>query len=100
MGILYASQNQLRVQDEISAIYSIIHASGQPTIRDTPSGRTIVYSARHDALAQILARYLKGIWSMNVTLYRPGFGQMLGVSEGRLLNVQRRLEGLKRFVDE
>jgi nuclear pore complex protein Nup155 len=100
MGVLIASANQLKQQDEISAIQSIINAGGIPTIRDTPSGRTLVYSARHDALAQVMARYLRGVWGSNVTYFRIGFGQMLNVTEGRLLGVQRRLEGLKRFVDE
>lgn len=100
MGVLLGSSSETRSSDLSSAISSILLSSGSPLVRDTTAGKTIIYSARHDALALILSRYLRPIWSSRITAPAGPGRQILGVPQKTLLEVQTKLEGLRGYIDE
>lgn len=99
MGVLLGASHTAKNSDS-SAISSILLSSGVPVIRNGTTGRTILYSARHDGLVLTLSRYLRPIWSARVTTLAGPGQQVLGVSEKILLEVQSRLEGLRSYIDE
>lgn len=99
MGILLGSTStETKSNDLTSAISNILLMSGHPIIKDTSTGRIIIYSARHDALALILSRFLRPIWNQRITIQSTS-GQFLAVPQSLLLSVQSRLEGLKKYID-
>ncbi|KAL7424377.1 hypothetical protein Q5752_000059 [Cryptotrichosporon argae] len=86
--------------DLAAAAAAVLLASEPPAVRAAASGgKTVVYSARHDGLATAIARALRAVWVAKVTATLGG-RQVLGVSEKTLLDVQGRLEALRRYVDE
>ncbi len=90
----------IKQPDTASAVSSIVLSAGSPSVRDGTTGRTIVFSGRHDGLALILARYLRPIWNTRVTMLVAGGRQLLAVPESLLQTVQGRLEQLRRYLDE
>ncbi|OCF37542.1 nuclear pore complex protein Nup155 [Kwoniella heveanensis BCC8398] len=100
MSLQLGATSDLKQADLASAISTILVTSGEPIIKDGTGGKNIYYSGRHDGLAIIIARYLRPIWNVKVTL-PVGPGRLaLGVPESLLLAVQGRLEKLKRYLDE
>ncbi|EIW68747.1 hypothetical protein TREMEDRAFT_63207 [Tremella mesenterica DSM 1558] len=99
MGIMLGSQADLKQSDLHSSVNSILLQAGQPLIKDGTTGRSIVYSSRHDGLALILARFLRPIWNLRVTVSVMG-RQVLNVPESQLLVVQGRLDQLRRYIEE
>lgn len=97
MGILMGSTGDMKQPDLASAVASISAGSSQPALRD--SGRTIIYSSRHDGLALSISRILRPLWSTKVTLLVQG-KQILSVSEQVLIGVQGRLAALRKYVVE
>ncbi|WVF70035.1 hypothetical protein IAT40_004822 [Kwoniella sp. CBS 6097] len=100
MSLQLGATSDLKQADLASAISTILVTSGEPIIKDGTGGKNIYYSGRHDGLAIIVARYLRPIWNVKVTL-PAGPGRLaLGVPESLLLAVQGRLEKLRRYLDE
>jgi nuclear pore complex protein Nup155 len=100
MGITLGAQADLKQADTASAVNSIVLSGGAPALRDGTSGRSIVYSSRHDGLAITLARLLRPLWNVRVTVIVAGGRQVLSLPESQLLSVQGRLEQLRRYVEE
>lgn len=100
MAVLLGSSPEYRNADLTSAAASILLSANPPAIRDTNTGRVILYSQRHDGLALALSRFLRPIWSARVTAPVMGGRQVLGVSQKTLLDVQSRLGGLRTYLDE
>ncbi|WWC87143.1 uncharacterized protein L201_002029 [Kwoniella dendrophila CBS 6074] len=101
MSLQLGATTDLKQFDLASAISTILLSSGEPIIKDGTGGKNITYSGRHDGLALVIARYLRPIWNVKVTIPSgiPG-RQMLAVGESTLLAVQGRLEKLRRYLDE
>ncbi|WVQ69011.1 uncharacterized protein L199_007223 [Kwoniella botswanensis] len=101
MSLQLGATNDLKAVDLASTISTILITSGEPIIKDGAGGKNITYSGRHDGLALIIARYLRPIWNVKVTVPAgvPG-RQILAVTEATLLAVQGRLEKLRRYLDE
>lgn len=100
MGTLLGSTADLQEPEIASTVNTIVNLSASPVVKDSTAGKNITYSTRHDGLALTLARYLRPIWLQNVTIPVMGGRQVLGVGESRLLEVQGRLERLRRYVEE
>ena len=104
MGITLGAQADLKQPDVASAVNTILLSAGAPMIRDGTTGRSIVYSSRHEGFALLLARFLRPIWDNKVTINAPMVGapgrQALGATEGQLLAVQGRLQQLREYLEE
>ncbi|WVQ84070.1 hypothetical protein IAT38_006215 [Cryptococcus sp. DSM 104549] len=100
MALLLGSNTETRHPDLLSALSSIFLSLGEPVVRTTESSRTITYSARHDGLALTVARYLRPIWNVKVTVPLVGGKQGLAVKEATLTSVQGKLDKLRRFIEE
>ena len=100
MGISIGAQADPAQVEIANVISSILLNGGEPMVRDSPTGREIIYSSRHDGLALTVARYLRTIWSAPVLVEVAGRGHCLGVTESVLLAVQSRLDSLKEYTDE
>ena len=100
MGVSMGAYSDLKQPDIGSAVGNILLSAGSPSVRDSATGRAIVYSGRHDGLALTLARYLRPIWNAKFTMLVTGGRQVLGVSESTLLTVQGRLAQLREYIDE
>lgn len=100
MGLTIGAQADANQADTASTVNSILLTAGAPALRESNSGKSIVYSARHDGLAITLARLLRPLWYARVTAVIAGGKQVLSLSESQLLSVQGRLEQLRRYVDE
>jgi nuclear pore complex protein Nup155 len=98
--VLLASDDDATRPDLRNTLQSILNDLGTPSLRGDANAPSIVYSKRHDGLAQTLARCVRGIWNRNVVLYSPTMGFGLGVAEGSLLEAKSRLQGLQRFNSE
>lgn len=103
MGILLGASSDVNTSDISSAINTILLSAGAPYIRDYNSSKSIVYSPRHDGLALILSRFIRPIWALPVTTVSTqngGSAHNLYCSQKTLLDVQSRLEGLRKFMEE
>jgi nuclear pore complex protein Nup155 len=100
MAIQMGSTFDLKQPDIASAVSTILLSAGAPVLRDGNSGKTIVFSPRHDGFATLFARLIRPIWGSKVTAPVVGGRQVLGVKEDVLLGVQGRLEGLRKYIDE
>ena len=104
MGVTLGAREDLKNQNIASAITQILLVSSPPMIRNESTGRTMVYSSRHDGLAMTMARLLRPIWSLKVTRTTPATPttmarQVLGCTERELVEVQGRLEQLRSYVE-
>ena len=88
MGLHLGANSDIKHSDLSSAVSTVILSAGSPTIRESTAGRNIVYSGRHDGLALLLARWLRPIWNVKVTIPAMGGRQVLAVPERMLQNVQ------------
>nr|XP_019008734.1 nuclear pore complex protein Nup155 [Kwoniella pini CBS 10737]OCF47515.1 nuclear pore complex protein Nup155 [Kwoniella pini CBS 10737] len=100
MSLQLGATSDLKAIDLASAISTILITSGEPIIKDGTGGKSITYSGRHDGLALIIARYLRPIWNVKVTVPSVPGRQILALPEATLLAVQGRLEKLRRYLDE
>nr|XP_018265732.1 nuclear pore complex protein Nup155 [Kwoniella dejecticola CBS 10117]OBR87890.1 nuclear pore complex protein Nup155 [Kwoniella dejecticola CBS 10117] len=100
MSLQLGATSDLKALDLASAISTILITSGEPIIKDGTGGKNITYSGRHDGLALIIARYLRPIWNVKVTVPSVPGRQILALPEATLLAVQGRLEKLRRYLDE
>ncbi|KAK8846777.1 hypothetical protein IAR55_005865 [Kwoniella newhampshirensis] len=100
MSLVMGSEADLKQAEISSAISTILLSSGDPVIKDSTGGKIISYSARHEGLALVIARSLRPIWNVKVTVPAVGGRQILAIPESSLLAVQGRLEKLRRYLEE
>ncbi|WWD22088.1 hypothetical protein CI109_106577 [Kwoniella shandongensis] len=100
MSLVLGSETDLKQAEVASAVSTILLSSGDPIIKDSTGGKIISYSARHEGLALAIARYLRPIWNVKVTVPVVGGRLVLAIPESPLLAVQGRLEKLRRYLDD
>ena len=102
MSITLGSRINIKNQDIASSLSQIMHNALAPQIIQGATGRSIIYSSRHDGLALTLARLLRPIWDLRVIAASATITgrQVLACAQSLLVESQGRLEQLRRYMDE
>nr|ODO01102.1 hypothetical protein L204_01827 [Cryptococcus depauperatus CBS 7855] len=100
MALQLCSMPDQRPLDFSSSLSIVLLTSGKPATREGTGGRIIVYSARHNGLALVTARFLRPIWDAKIITQSTNGIQQLGVQESVLNSVQSRLSQLRQFLED
>lgn len=101
MALQIGSEAEGKQPESVSFATNTLFTAEPPSVQTSTNGvRTITYSSRHDGFALSIARLLRPIWNVKVTVPAGKGKQKLAVSEKTLLEVQSNLARLSKYVDD